>query len=167
MENFLFILSNPWFWAIFIPVLFIEPFLKYIRRFYSKKAQEEIVKCESVTHKALEKKLNKVVSLLILFGTIVITPIFIFIDYLVSSNFTISIMLIISASITSLALVTFFHNKILKYTFDADYDRYYESLPKSEFFIMTNMHYFGFFFLVFGILGFISASSLSKTLGLN
>ena len=54
MDQLINILTNPWFWALFIPILFLEKFLVYIRKFYSKETQEKIDQCE-VKQKSLSE----------------------------------------------------------------------------------------------------------------
>lgn len=175
-EDFIWLFKQPKFIALFLFAMALPPLLKYLRRFYPKSLQKITNETEAFT-KELEKNENdsKLIKQSNLYGVMLIfLPAFlIFSIYLIGSylNGTDLSPYFIKSSIAfvfspilfiCIGIFSINHESILKYKLKDDYQRYLDIYNKvntiDPFFHFIEKHkkIFGYMFIVFGLIAFMS-----------
>ena len=174
-EDFIWLITNPYFVGILLLTLAIGPILKFIRRFYSKSQKKAVEISENFTKelqnnkedKKIYNKANAKIGLF-MFGPTFLLFI-IYIAYIFFSGGELKPQCIKEAfgkfatiCIVTIGLYTIKTDKINRWLFKNDYQRVKELTYKQSGGEVNYKYYekyspiFGYFFLLLGISGFIN-----------
>ncbi|MEN8146259.1 MAG: hypothetical protein ABFR02_01415 [Campylobacterota bacterium] len=174
-EDFILLITNPYFIGLFLITLAIEPILKFIRRFYSESHKKAVEESENFIKelqnnkedKKLYNKANLKIGLFIFGPTLLLFAIYIAYNFLIGAelkpqSIKETFAKFATISIITLGLYGIKSDKINKWLFKDDYQRVTELTYKQsggEAFYKYYEKYFpiaGYFFLSIGIFGFIN-----------
>ena len=173
-DNFIWFITNPYFIALFIFALALEPLLKYMRRFYPESHQKAAKESkeffqhlkENKEAKKLFQKANIKVNLFLFAPTLIVFLIYIAYSLIVGLELKpVYVIGAFSKSATLLAITLGIYaiktEQINRLLFKDDYDKVIElskrrtgSDPFSKFLEKYSL-VFGYFFVLLGIVGFV------------
>ena len=181
-EDFLWLFSQPEFIALLLFALAIEPILKFLRRFYPKPLQKIVDDCETFKEELAKNEADSKLmkqsyfyeAMLIFLPALSIFSIYLTYSYfngnVLSRYFVMDSFASVFAPVMliSIGIVSIKHEAILKHKLKDDYRKYLEIYKKANSidpyanFIEKNKRIFGYLFIAFGLLAFLTSYSLEK-----
>ncbi len=174
-EDFILLITNPYFIGLFLLTLAIEPILKFIRRFYSESQKKAVQESENFIQELKDNKEDKKLfnNANLKIGLFIFGPTFLLFALYITYNFLIGEELkprcvrevfghFATIGITTLGLYSINPDKINKLLFKDNYQRVTELMYKqsggeeSYRYYQKYFKFFGYFFFILGIVGFVS-----------
>ena len=174
-ENFIWIISSPYFIGLFLVSLAIEPFLKFIRRFYSESQKQAVQESEEFIQGLKENKedrklfnrANLKIGLFIFGPTFLLFAFYLAYKYLTGEELQLHCMQekfghFATIAVTTLGFYTINNERVHKWLFKEDYEKVLELIYKQsggeESYKQYEkyLQFFGYFFFIVGIVGFVS-----------
>ena len=174
-EDFIWLITNPYFIGLFLLALAIEPILKFIRRFYSESQKKALQESEDLFQKLKDNKEDRKLfnSANLKIGLFIFGPTFLLFALYIAYSFLIGEELkphcvkevfghFATIGITTLGLYSINSDKINKWLFKDDYKRVTELMYKQSGGEEVHKHYekyfkfFGYLAIILGVVGFVS-----------
>lgn len=175
MENFIQLITNPYFISLFLLILLIEPIIKFMRRFYPESYKKSLQESESFFQELKEnreyKRLFRNANLkiwLFLFGpTFLLFLIYIIYNILIGKELKLYCIKTFLSNLSTIVIMTLglysiYTDRINRWLFKDDYQKvmqlFYRQSGGKELYEKYEKYFriFGYFLFIFALVGFVS-----------